>query len=163
VKPNKPRNRFFKVRRSAITAETEQNLEALRQLARKINRGNSRFGFYKYLEAVDRLNRQWRRSGLDKVTARRVARQLGLRCRKGSSSLRTIIEATYPAAGLKQKSRWVRALEFVTEEKTPAQELDELFRSKGGVAGCARAAARFDPKRETERDDWAERRIDRGQ
>jgi hypothetical protein len=90
--------------------------------------------------------------------AKKVARHLGLPWRKGTSPIRTIIEATFPTEALKQKSRWVRALEFAAEEKTAAKELKELFRSKGGVSGCAGNAARFDPKRRTNRDDWVEPR-----
>jgi hypothetical protein len=158
VKSNKQRNRSFKARRPALTAETELELNAVRKLANQIDRGNGRFGFYKYLEAVYRLNRQWRRSGLDKVIAQRVARQLGLQRRKGSSSIRMIIDATYPAAGHgKQKSRWVRALEFAAAKKAPAPKLDELFRSNGGVAGCAAHASRLAPKKILSRDDWAPR------
>jgi hypothetical protein len=77
--------------------------------------------------------------------------------RKGSSPIRVIIEATYPTADHKQKSRWVRALEFAAEEKTPAKELIELFRSRGGIAGCAAHAAKLAPKRTVSRDDWAPR------
>ena len=140
----------------ASDLETANELEVLRRLAKQINRGNGRFGFYDYLVATYRLYRKWRRSGLEKVMAKKVARHLGLPWRKDTSPIRTIIEATFPTEPLKQKSRWVRALEFAAEEKTPAKELKELFRSKGGVSGCASNAARFDPKRRTNRDDWAE-------
>jgi hypothetical protein len=91
--------------------------------------------------------------------AKKVARHLGLPWRRGTSPFRIIIEATFPTEELKQKSRWVRALEFAVEEKTSANDLEDLFRSKGGVSGCASNAARFDPKRRTNRDDWAEPKL----
>jgi hypothetical protein len=134
---------------------TESELAAVRKLANKVKRQNGRFEFYNYLTGVYRLNRRWRHSGLDNTTARRVARQLALPWRKDTSAIRIIIEATFPIATSKQKSRWVRALQFAAEENTRSKELKELFRSKGGVAGCAQAAARRDPRRETLRDDWA--------
>jgi hypothetical protein len=134
---------------------TANELEVLRRIAKQINRGNGRFGLYEYLVATYRLYRKWRRSGLEKVTAKKVARHLGLSWRKGTSPFRIIIEATFPTENFKQKSRWVRALEFAADEKTPAKDLEELFCLKGGVAGCARKAARSDPKRRTDRDDWA--------
>lgn len=134
---------------------TANELEVLRRTANQINRGNGRFGFYDYLVATYRLYRKWRRSGLEKVMAKKVARHLGLPWRKGISPFRIIIEATFPSEKLKQKSRWVRALEFAVEQKTSANDLEDLFRSKGGVSGCASNAARFDPKRRTNRDDWA--------
>jgi hypothetical protein len=157
LKPHKSSDGSVKTDSNAKRSETELELDAVRKLANEINRGSDRFAFYEYLTAVYRLIRLWRRSGLDKVTVRRIARRLRLRRRKGTSPIRVIIDATFASADPKQKSRWVRALEFAAEEKTPAKELCELFRSKGGVAGCARAVARLDPKRTPTRDDWAPR------
>lgn len=135
--------------------EIANELEVLRRLAKQINRGSGRFAFYNYLIETYRLYRKWRRSGLERVIARKVARHLDLPWHKDTSPIRIIIEATCATEASKQKSRWVRALQYAADEKTAASDLEELFRLKGGVAGCASNAARFDPKRETARDDWA--------
>jgi hypothetical protein len=157
LKLHKPRNGSVKASPNAQRSAAELQLKAIRKLANRVHRGSCRFAFYEYLTAVYRLNRLWRRSSQDRVTARRVARQLGLHRRKGSSPLRVIVDATNAAAGSKQKSRWVRALEFAAKENTPSAGLSDLFRSKGGVAGCARQAARLAPKKTITRDDWTPR------
>jgi hypothetical protein len=67
--------------------------------------------------------------------------------RKGMSPIRVLIEATLPEADLKQKSRWVRALEYVYSENESPSQFRKFIRTRGGVAGCARLAVNANRKR----------------
>ena len=63
------------------------------------------------------------------------------------SPIRVLIEATLPDAGLKQKSRWVRALEYIYSEDVPPSRFRKFVRANGGLVGCARLAAQEHSKR----------------
>ena len=126
-------------------------LEAL-QLAQH---QTGRFRFYGYLEAVYRILNEWREMGISKVMMRRVVKYYKIRHRKGTSPVRTLIDATFPALDAKQKSRWSRALEFAALTKVTPDELPTLFQNSSGIAGCARLATKRKPKKKTYRDDWA--------
>jgi hypothetical protein len=52
-----------------------------------------------------------------------------------------VTEATLPNADLKQKSSWVRALEYLASEEVPTREFKRFIRANGGLAGCARLQA----------------------
>jgi len=68
--------------------------------------------------------------------------------------LRVLIDATFPGADLRQKSRWVRALEYLASEDVPAQEFKRFIRANGGLAGCARLTAEVNRKRRRPGGDW---------
>jgi hypothetical protein len=70
------------------------------------------------------------------------------------SPIRVLIEATLPDANFKQKSRWVRALEYAAHEGVPAKCLGNFIRSLGGLAGCASLSARATRKRRRPGGDW---------
>jgi hypothetical protein len=74
--------------------------------------------------------------------------------RKGTSPVRTLIDATFPVLDSKEKSRWTRALEFAALTKVTAENLPRLFKSHSGIAGCARLAAKQKPRKNIYRDDW---------
>lgn len=57
-------------------------------------------------------------------------------------TIRVLVEATLPSAGLKQKSRWVRALEYVHSENVSPSHFRKFVRHCGGLAGCAALASR---------------------
>lgn len=70
-----------------------------------------------------------------------------------------LIEAVQPNADFKQKSRWVRALEYVYSENVSPSRFRKFVRTRGGVAGCARLAVQVKRKRRRSRrdcveDDW---------
>jgi hypothetical protein len=114
-----------------------------------------RFEIYGYLEAVYATYRKWKYRKVAKRTAHLVARQLDIPWTKGASPIRIIIEATFATVDPKQKSRWVRALQYAESKDVSARDLSSLFRSRQGVAGCARLAARRQPKRQRRQGDWA--------
>jgi hypothetical protein len=54
------------------------------------------------------------------------------------TSIHVLIEAVLPDADHKQKSRWVRALEYIYSQDVPATKLRQFARRHDGLAGCAR-------------------------
>jgi hypothetical protein len=69
---------------------------------------------------------------------RLIAQEQSITRRKGTSPIRVLIEATLPEADLRQKSRWVRALEYISSEGIPPREFRKFVHANGGLAGCAR-------------------------
>jgi hypothetical protein len=117
--------------------------EALQQAHCQIGR----FRFYGYLAAVYRTYKGWTDLGISKKMALRLASQLPILRRKNTSPVRTLIDATFPTLGSKQKSRWSRALEFAALAKVAPDDLPKLFKTSSGIAGCARFAAEQSPKK----------------
>jgi hypothetical protein len=113
-----------------------------------------RFKFYGYLKAVYRTFKQWKDLGISKRMARHVAEYFNIPHRQGTSPVRTLIDATFPALDPKQKSRWSRALEYAALKKVAAENLPRLFRSHSGIAGCACLAAKQKPRKNMYRHDW---------
>lgn len=80
------------------------NLQAWQQAQHQIGR----FRFYGYLTAVYRTYKEWKDLGISKRMTRRLAKQLEIPRRKGTSPVRTLVDARFPALDPKQKSRWSR-------------------------------------------------------
>jgi len=129
-------------------------IEPLTTAARKLESRTGRFEIYEYLSAVYRMYRGWKRRKIANRTARLMAHRLNITQRKGVSPIRVLIEATFPSADPKQKSRWVRALQYASSEDASADELRSFFRSSQGVAGCAHLAAKHQPKQNRRRNAW---------
>jgi hypothetical protein len=128
----------------------EPILEALHQARHEMGR----FKFHGYLTAVYRTYKEWRELGISKRMACHVAEYFNIPHRQGTSPVRTLIDATFPALDPKQKSRWSRALEYAALTKVTAENLPRLFKSHSGIAGCACLAAKQKPKKNMCRDDW---------
>jgi hypothetical protein len=128
----------------------EPILEALHQARHEMGR----FKFHGYLTAVYRTYKEWRELGISKRMACHVAEYFNIPHRQGTSPVRTLIDATFPALDPKQKSRWSRALEYAASTKVTAENLPRLFKSHSGIAGCACLAAKQKPKKNINRDDW---------
>jgi hypothetical protein len=124
--------------------------------ARIIRSGRGRFELYEYLSTIYRTYRSWKRRKIARKTARLMARELEIAWRKDISPIRILIEATLPSADPKQKSRWVRALQYASLEAAPTTSLKEFFRARRGIAGCARLAAKRKPRQNRTRNDWAD-------
>jgi hypothetical protein len=112
-------------------------IEPVNTAAYKLGSRTGRFEIYEYLSAVYRMYRRWKHRKIAQRTARLMAHRLDLPRRKGVSPIRILIEATFPSADYKQKSRWVRALQYASSEGASADELGSFFRSRRGVAGLS--------------------------
>jgi hypothetical protein len=131
-------------------------IEPVATAAHKLENRPGRFEVYEYLSAVYRMYRRWKRRKIAQRTARLMAHRLDIPRRKGVSPIRILIEATFPSADSKQKSRWVRALQYASSEGASADELRSFFRSSRGVAGCAHLAAKHQPKKNRHRNAWVD-------
>ncbi len=126
----------------------------MKETVAKLRRRSGRFELYDLLEAVYRVYIDWKRRKIAKRSARTLADEMNIVRRKGMSPIRVLVEATLPSADLKQKSRWVRALEYVYSENVPPCRLRKFIRTHGGVAGCACLAASVGRKRRRPGGDW---------
>lgn len=95
-----------------------------------------RFGFYVYLGAVLDCYARLRRNNEAKISADRVAELFGIRKRKGTHSIRVLIDAT-SSADLKTRSRWSRALRYAWHHRRRWKSLKAFFQENGGPAGMA--------------------------
>jgi hypothetical protein len=123
-----PPDRWEEIRRSA-------------RLAANVGGRTERFALYDYLGSVYLACRKWKTLGIARKKTEEIARHFGVRSRTHWSPTRIVIAATFPEAGPKQHSRWVRALQYAFATDTPPGDIKRLFRSNGGVSGCARLAA----------------------
>ena len=138
-----------------LGSNVTQQLVSIRSVVPGQTRPLRRFDCYNYLHAVYETYRLWKRQSVATNTARRLAHALHIPLRAGVSPIRILIEATYADADPKKKSRWVRALQHAYTEHIVADKLTAFIKSNGGIAGCAARAAQDDPKKWTDRNDWA--------
>ena len=138
-----------------LDTKTWRYVEPIFEALQQAQQQTGRFRFYGYLAAVYRTFKEWKDIGISKRMSRHLAEHLAIPRRKGTSPVRTLIDATFPALDSKQKSRWSRALEFAALTKVTPENLPKLFKNYSGISGCARFAAKRKPKKNTYRDDWA--------
>jgi hypothetical protein len=115
---------------------------------------HGRFEIYSFLKSIYLIHRSWKLKRIAKMSSRLLATEMGIVQRKGMSPIRVLIEATLPTANGKQKSRWVRALQYLSFEHVRPREFRKFIAANGGLAGCARLAARVDRKRSRPGGDW---------
>jgi hypothetical protein len=130
-----------------ITTKAIVDIQSLKKIADGSGRQKGRFEIYDFLKAIYRIYVRWKRRRIAKRSARALGNGTNIVRRKGMSPIRILIEAILPNADLKQKSRWVRALEYVYSENVSPSRLRKFIRSHGGIAGCARLAASVNRKR----------------
>src|SRR5437660_8381250 len=105
-----------RVRQQPKLSGLAATIQPAREAAARLKRRAGRFEIYELLEPIYRVYFDWKRYKKARRSARVLARELGIVRRKGMSPIRVLIEAILPEADLKQKSRWVRALEYVYSE-----------------------------------------------
>src|SRR4051794_19286112 len=143
------------VRPSGLDSKTWKYIEPILKASQRAQSETGRFKYYGYLVVVYRTYKEWKDLGISKKMARHVATCFETTQRINTSPIRTLIDTTFPSLHSKQKSRWSRALELATLAKARPDELTMLFKNHAGIAGCARLAAEQNPKKKTQRDDWA--------
>jgi len=140
--------------RRSLSPELNTFIQLIKKVTARIGIRSGRFDLYDFLEAIYRVYVAWKRSKTAKRSARALATQISLVHRKGMSPIRVLIEATLPDADFKQKSRWVRALEYVHSEDVAPSQFRRFIGGHGGVAGCARLAVEVNRKRRRPGGDW---------
>ena len=139
-------------RRASI--ELANTIQPAKEAAARLSKRVGRFEVYSFLKSIYRVYMEWKDRGVAIRWARLMAQDQSIPRRKGTSPLRVLIEATFPGADLRQKSRWVRALEYLASEDVPVREFDGFVRAHGGLAGCARLAAEVNRRRRRPGGDW---------
>ena len=139
----------------SLSIETVRKLQIISNAVPRKAGAHGRFKAYGYLAAVYSIYAVWSKNGIASRKARIIARACNIPTRKGVSALRIIIDVTWPDAERKQKSRWVRALERAHDLGAAPRRLIPFIKANGGIAGCAALAAQDDPKKRTDRNDWA--------
>ena len=130
-----------------LNTKTWRYLEPIFEALHRARQQTGRFKFYGYLTVVYRTFKQWKDLGISKRMSRQLVKYFMAPSRKGTSPVRTLIDATFPALDPKQKSRWSRALEYAALTKVTAENLPRLFKSHSGIAGCACLAAKQTPRK----------------
>ena len=139
-------------RRASI--ELANTIQPAKDAAARLSKRVGRFEIYSFLKSIYRIYIRWKGRRVARRSARLMAQELSITPRKGTSPIRVLIEATFPGADLRQKSRWVRALEYLASEDVPAREFKRFVHANGGLAGCARQAAQANRKRRRPGGDW---------
>ena len=142
-----------------ISFDPAATIQPATEAAARLKQPVGRFEIYDFLKAIYRVYIDWKRRNIVKRSARTLADEMNIARRTGMSSIRVLIEATLPSADFKQKSRWVRALEYVHSENVSPSRFRKFVRANGGLAGCARLAAqghrkRRRPRRNHGEGDW---------
>ena len=129
-----------------------------KEAAARLRRRGARFTIYDFLGAVYCVYSDWKRHKRATRCARILAGELGIVRRKGTSPIRVLIDATLPSADFKQKSRWVRALEYVHSENVSPSRFRKFVRARGGISRCARLAVNVSRKRRRDsgEGDWGD-------
>lgn len=143
-----------RIARQPLSRKMSPTIQFAGETAAALQPDGGRFEIYGYLEAVYSVYFQWKRRKRARRSALRLAEGLCIAQRKGMSPIRVLIEATLPSAHFKQKSRWVRALEYASSEDVPASKFRRFVHANGGLAGCARLAAGTNRKRRRSGGDW---------
>jgi hypothetical protein len=145
-----------KRRASRLSPELAAAIRPAMEAATRLRLRGGRFEIYNVVEAVYSVYVDWKHRKTAKRSARALAGQLGIAQRKDMTSIRILIEAVLPEANHKQKSRWVRALEYIYSQDVPATRLRQFARLHDGLAGCARAAVEIKRKRRRSLRDFPE-------
>ena len=140
--------------RHGLSPELDAVIKSIKKTAAKSGIRSVRLELYEFLEAIYRVYVDWKRTKVANKSARALANQIKLVPRKGMGPIRVLIEATLPDADFKQKSRWVRALEYLYSEDVAPSRFRRFVGDHGGVAGCARLAVEVSRKRRRPGGDW---------
>lgn len=133
-------------------------VERLQAAVKAMNASRSRHAANDFLAEVYSVYWEWLYQGEEDRQIAHLNRRLGLHRQTNKQPFKTLIVAANCSLEAKQRSRWVRALEYASLKETRPEHLTHLLERQGGIAGCARLAAKYEPKRATptEHDSWAD-------
>jgi hypothetical protein len=140
--------------RQSLSPNLLVDIRPAKEAAAQLRQHAGRFESYYFLEAIYRVYMDWKRRKIAKRSARALADEMNIVRRKGMSPIRILVEAALSGADLKQKSRWVRALEYVSSKQVSPKHFRTFVSRNGGLAGCASLAAERNRKRRRPGGDW---------
>jgi hypothetical protein len=123
----------------SIKAKRAGEIEKLRKLEKEaFGPRHGKNDFYRYLEEVWKLYRNWKLVKKSKARAKQLAEYYDIKLRKNTSPIRAIIDAS-SGQDARVKSRWTRALQYLEKNARQANGIGfrEFVEDNGGVIGCA--------------------------
>jgi hypothetical protein len=132
---------------------TRRRLIPVRKAYEAIPRRKSRYAVYDYLREAYSAYLEIKEARATKSLRKVASGVLHKSLRAGTHPIRVVIEMTSTEPDHRVKSRWCRALQFAKHDDVAPQRLGRLFERNGGIAGCARRAAKASPSR------WSPQRI----
>jgi hypothetical protein len=105
----------------------------------------------RYLRVTYKLYLRWAKRGLADSKTRQLAAARNIRLNKRRHPIGVLLVATSPVTDPKIISRWTRALELALFREIEPDRLGSFIREHGGLSGCARQMAKFEPKRRLRR------------
>lgn len=131
-----------------------KDINSIKRASARFKARSDRFAIYDVLRELYRIYFDWKHQKAAKQRAHLLGKDFAITERKGASPIRVLVEAALPDAHLKQKSRWVRALQYVYSANASPLRFRKFVRAKGGLASCARLAASTNRKRARPGGDW---------
>jgi len=123
------------------SAAIRKDLAAVAAAWEEMQNTRARDGVYIFLEAAQNLVQDWERRGRADRKARHVLRGRGLKAPKYPEPYAAVIACTC-TADIKARSKWARALQYVSWHNGNREPLKEFMKSRGGINGCASLFAR---------------------
>jgi hypothetical protein len=118
------------------TRAMKQDLAKVAAAWGKMQKTRDRDAIYGYLEAVYDLVQDWERRGRADRKARRALRARGLKSWPNIEPFAVAIACTSEVDG-KTRSKWSRALQYVSWYNRDQKPFKKFMKSKGGINGCA--------------------------
>ena len=122
-----------------------QRISALQRLEQQCFVSRNRFGFYRYLGAVNEFYAELKQANEIQTSVQRMTELFNLDSRQRVHPIRLIIDASSQASK-KTKNRWSLALRFAQHERRRWNNLEAFLRQNGGPAGCASQFAALHPR-----------------
>jgi hypothetical protein len=104
-----------------------------------------RFAFYRYLRAIYRTYKRFRRTESREAIRQSLLAALSLRPTSMNHPIRILIDATSHVDN-KTRSRRSLALRYATRQGVGPKDLQQFLEANGGVSGCAERYAALRPK-----------------
>jgi hypothetical protein len=141
----------WKSNRPKLSPKTKRAVRRLQRVAALSRTLPSKFWMDRYLRTVYRLYLRWSRRGLAESKTNQIAAVRNIRLNKRIHPIAILLAATCHIAEKKLLSRWTRALQFAVFREIGPDDLQAFIRANGGLSGCARMMAKFEPKRRRNR------------
>jgi hypothetical protein len=132
----------------------KKQLDKLRAAANRMKASRTRQSAYQFLSAVYRTYWIWSKRRVAREKVKALASASDKISQKHHHAFRTMLDAADCSPEAKVLSRWTRAMEYALDRDINPANLQHFLKRKGGIAGCARLAAKQLSKRRTSRNAW---------
>jgi hypothetical protein len=122
--------------------------------AGRMKASRTRHSAYHFLSVVYRTYWRWSKRAIARKKIRALASASSVQYRKHHHAFRTMLDAADCSPEAKVLSRWTRALEYAFDRDICPGKLHHFLNQNGGIAGCARLAAKRLSKRRLSQNAW---------